>query len=202
MTVCSKPASGPLPAQGRYALQFERDCLALRVRACVDQWRQVGASSHVLSWINEGVPVEFNDGPPPAYCYKSIPLEGAESVWWEKEKLRLQTAGAIETAQHKTHVSRAFLVPKKTGGYRLVVNLKPLNPYCVSRSCRYESLKVLQSIATPDAYMFSMDLQDGYHCLSIRPEDRRYVTFELGGETFQCAALPFGWCNLAYCESA
>ena len=43
--------------------------------------------------------------------------------------------------------------------------------------------------------MFSMDLQDGYHCLSVRPEDRRYFTFELEGELFQCAALPFGWCN-------
>ena len=185
MTCFSKPAS-------------QHPCLAQRLRDSISFWQRIGASSHVLSWIQQGVPVEFTDGPPPAFRHKSAPLDASEAVWWAKEKLRLSGTGAIEPAQHHTHVSRAFLVPKKTGGYRVVVNLKPLNPFCVKHSCRYESLKVLQSIATPDAYMFAMDLQDGYHCLSIRPEDRRYVTFELGGELFQCAALPFGWCNSPY----
>ena len=96
-------------------------------------------------------------------------------------------------------MSSSFFVPKKTGGgLRLVINLTPVNPYCVQKKCRYENLKVLHSIATPDAYMFSMDLQDGYHCLAIRPEHRHFFTFEVDGELFQCAALPFGWCNSPY----
>ena len=176
----------------------QQPCLSRRLRDSVDAWERIGASSHVLSWIREGVPVEFDYGPPPPYRHHSAPLEASEAVWWTKEKLRLLGSGAIEPAKHQSHVARAFLVPKKTGGYRLVINLRPLNPHCTTRSCRYEGLKVLQSIATEDAYMFSMDLQDGYHCLSIRPQDRRYVTFELEGELFQCAALPFGWCNSPY----
>ena len=185
MTCFSKPAS-------QYS---QHPFLAQRVRDSIDAWKRIGASSHVESWIQQGVPIEFTDGPPPAFCHRSAPLVDAEAAWWAKEKLRLCGTGAIEPAQHRTHVSRAFLVPKKNGGFRLVINLRPVNPYCVKHSCRYESLKVLQSIATQDCYMFAMDLQDGYHCLNIRPEDRRCVTFELQGEVFQCAALPFGWCN-------
>ena len=186
MCCFSKPAAGA-------------PCLAQRVRDNIACWDRMGASSHVLRWISEGVPVEFGpDGPPPEYRLHSAPLEPAQATWWGQEKERLRASGAIEPAQHSSHVSRAFLVPKKTGGYRLVINLKPLNPSCIKHACRYESLKVLHSLATPDAFMFSMDLQDGYHCLSIRPEDRRYMTFELEGELFQCAGLPFGWCNSPY----
>ena len=111
MTCFSKPAS-------QYS---QHPFLAQRVRDSIDAWKRIGASSHVESWIQQGVPIEFTDGPPPAFCYQSAPLVDAEAAWWAKEKLRLCGTGAIEAAQHRTHVSRAFLVPKKNGGFRLVI---------------------------------------------------------------------------------
>ena len=177
------------------------DCsrLAGRLRSKLDVWREIGASSLVCDWIRNGVPIEFAQGPPPPFRRHSRPLTAAERPFWAKERVRLLQTGAIEPAVYDDHVSSSFFTPKKTSpDLRLVINLTPVNPSCLQKKCRYENLKVLHSIATPDAYMFSMDLQDGYHCLAIRPEHRRYFTFEVDGELFQCAALPFGWCNSPY----
>ena len=33
-------------------------------------------------------------------------------------------------------------------------------------------------------WMFSFDLQDGYHAIGIAPEDRKYFTFNLATEDF------------------
>ena len=86
MTCFSKPASQQHPG------------LAQRLRDFVDAWRRIGASSHVESWIRDGVPVEFTSGPPPAFQHKSAPLDAKEAAWWAQEKCRLAGTGAIEPA--------------------------------------------------------------------------------------------------------
>ena len=43
-------------------------------------------------------------------------------------------------------------------------------------------------------WMVSFDLQDGYHCISIHPDFRKFMTFQLpSGELIQMSGLPFGW---------
>jgi hypothetical protein len=63
---------------------------------------------------------------------------------------------------------RAFLVPKKFGGWRLCVDLRYINEHVRKYVCRFESLKALQSLAKKGYYMVSFDLQDAYqvcqHC--------------------------------------
>ena len=170
-----------------------------RVRSRLSTWRQIGASSHVLSWIREGVPVLFRGGrPPPPFRFRSRPLIGDAAKWWAEEEGRLRATGALEPATCSDFVSRAFLVPKKSGGFRLVVDLRPVNKFCVRLRCRYESLRLLSRICPPGAHMIAFDLADAYHHLSIRPADRKFFTFELNGSLYQCAGLPFGWSNSPY----
>jgi hypothetical protein len=87
------------------------------------------------------------------------------------------------------------LVPKSGGGWRLIVDLCKLNLSCVPHRCRYETLRVLGRLARKGDWMTSFDLKDGYHCMAIHPQLRRYFTFHMDGEFFQCATLPMGWLN-------
>ena len=90
--------------------------------------------------------------------------------------------GALRHAppDQRTHVCRAFLVPKKVEPgqppkWRLVVDLRPTNAFCRPRSCKYETLKELQRLARKGDWAISFDLQDGYNCAAVH-EDHRSVT--------------------------
>jgi hypothetical protein len=84
-----------------------------------------------------------------------------------------------------------------------VVDLRPLNAYCRAFKQRSEALTRLRTLARKDDWMVSFDLQDGYNMLGIHPADRKFFTFDIQGELFQAAALPFGWNQLSYrfCEA-
>ena len=185
------------------------------MRRQLPAWRAAGASPQVLQWIREGARCEWLHGPPPPYnrgvsLANPGDLTPQQSQWLEQELVRCTATGAFEhaPADERTHICRAHLVPKKTPPgqpqkWRLVIDLRPTNRYCRPRSCRYETLKALQRMARRGDWMFSFDLQDGYHHVGVAREHRRYMTFALPPAPgsppgsplryFRCAALPFGW---------
>lgn len=90
-------------------------------------------------------------------------------------------------------MSTFFLVPKKeVDALRPILNLKPLNKYIRPRRFRMESLQtILDSITTP-AWGASLDLQDAYLHVPIRPEHRKSICFMYNNVTYEFATLPFG----------
>jgi hypothetical protein len=116
-----------------------------------------------------------------------------QSEFLAKETTRALAVGAWEPATCDKYVSKVFLVPKPGNKWRLVMDFRWLNSHCVDHTCRFETLKTLNRLAKKGDYMFSFDLQDGYHAIGIAPEDRKYFTFNLNGRLLQASALPFGW---------
>ena len=147
--------------------------------------------------MGHGAKLQWKEGPPkPFHHGVSLRKEdyvGNQKEFMDKEKERALATGAWEPATCTRYVSKVFLVPKPNGKWRLVMDFRWLNSHCREFKCRFETLKALQRLARRGDYMFSFDLQDGYHAIGIAPEDRKYFTFCLDGEYFQAAALPFGW---------
>jgi hypothetical protein len=147
-----------------------------------------------LDWLEHGVRLRWNKhGPPLPFDHGSCRLELSERAWAETEIARCLKTGAWEPATCADFVSRAFLVPKAGGSYRVVVDLRHVNLHCLQLTCRYETLKMLRTIARRQDHFFSFDLADGYHHIAIAHHHRRFFTFRLAGRLLQCAALPFGW---------
>lgn len=173
-----------------------------RLRKRVAAWESAGAGQKVLQWIREGVPISWRAGPPPPF-HKGVSCEGVtggQRDFLVDELARLERAGAIQRVpdrgSHVSHVTRMFMVPKPPAvdKWRLVLDLRHLNSYCVDRKVRFETLKNLRRLVRPDDWMFSFDLKDGYHAIGIHPRDRKYFTFVVEGVgTFQYCALNFGW---------
>ena len=178
-----------------------------RLRERVGAWKSAGAGQKVLQWaedplLREGVPISWRAGPPPAF-HKGVSCEGvdgAQRAFLVEELDRLERAGAIhrvpDRGAHVNHVTRMFMVPKPPARdkWRLVLDLRHLNSFCVDRKVRFETLKSLRRMVRPDDWMFSFDLKDGYHAIGIHPRDRKYFTFVVEGVgTFQYCALNFGW---------
>ncbi len=110
------------------------------------------------------------------------------------EVMTLLEKGAIERVRPAQSVSgfysRYFLVPKKDGGLRPILDLNHLNHALMRRSFRMIMLKqILLQIRTRD-WLFSMDLKDAYFHTQIAPHHRRFLRFAFEGVAYQYTYLP------------
>ena len=167
------------------------------VRRRLGAWRRIGAPSHVLRWLREGVRAEWLDGPPRPFHHGVTTFSPEERRWLSSERDRCLGTGAWRRARCFDFVSRAFIVEHK-GKKRLVLDFRNINLHHVKRGCRFESLSRLRRMARRGDWVFSIDLQDAYHHLGVHEDDQRYFTFALqteeGTEYFSTSALSFGWC--------
>lgn len=164
----------------------------MRVRDSVRAWEAIGAGPVLLRWIRYGYRLPFTKFVSPFFYESSPPSTGDELTALRDIKRRLFEVGAVQRSSNRSFVSRSRLEPKKSGGFRLVVDLRHLNAHLKQYTCKYETLDSLQFIIEIDDWLLSADLQDGYYHLGIHPSDRKFITTMLDGELVEFCVLPFG----------
>lgn len=88
--------------------------------------------------------------------------------------------------------STIFIVPKQSGGFRAILNLRKLNKFIKNQHFKMETLRsVIQSLNTGD-WAFSIDLSDAYLHVPIHSESRKFLRFAVEGIVYQYRVLPFG----------
>ena len=94
------------------------------------------------------------------------------------------------------------VVTNDMGKKRLVVNLRYLNQYLWKDHFKYEDLRTLMQMFSCKDYMFTFDLQSGYHHLDIFQEHWQYLGFAWGVKTkmryYTFTVLPFGLAMACY----
>ncbi len=106
----------------------------------------------------------------------------------------MQSKQAIsETPQgDRGFYSQLFLVPKKDGNQRPVINLKKLNSFVRTEHFKMEGIHMLKNLLRPGDWMAKVDLKDAYFMIPIAQEDRSFLCFSWGGVNYQFNCLPFG----------
>ena len=93
------------------------------------------------------------------------------------------------------YVSTIFLVTKKDGGMRPVINLpesiKYLNHLVRNKHFQMEGLGSLLNYLVGNEFLTKLDLQDTYFTLPIHQKDLKYLCFRWRGKLFQFQVLPF-----------
>lgn len=124
------------------------------------------------------------------------PIE--ESAVWE-EVLALLKKRAIKrlhfTQRHptpRTFVSSIFCVPKRDGGLRPCLNLRPFNEFVTKRHFKLESLQTVYSLLRKNDFMTKIDIKDAYLHIPIAPEHQSFLRFNFRDVTYQFLALCFG----------
>ena len=69
-----------------------------------------------------------------------------------------------------------FLVPKKTGDFRPVINLKPLNQFVEKIHFKMDNICMALNCISPGDFMVSIDLKDAYFSVPIFQPHRREAT--------------------------
>lgn len=112
----------------------------------------------------------------------------------DTEVLTLLEKGAIVKSNHSDDqfISNIFVVQKKNGKYRPVLNLKRLNKFIKYFHFKQESLSSVLSGISKNNFFTSIDLTDAYLTVSVKKEDRKYLKFKWKGELYEFTCLVFG----------
>ena len=90
------------------------------------------------------------------------------------------------------YYSRIFLVPKKNGKLRLIIDLSVLNRSVYTETFKMETQRKVRNVVQLNDWAFSLDLTDAYLHIPIHHRSRKYLRFTFRGQVYQFKALPFG----------
>ena len=88
--------------------------------------------------------------------------------------------------------STFFLVAKKDGGQRPILNLKPLNQFVKVSKFKMCTPQTVIPMLHRGEWLASIDLKDAYFYIPIVNRHRPYLRFAFEGRVFQFNVLPFG----------
>jgi hypothetical protein len=157
------------------------------------QW---AASDKFLGSVTQdGVGINWLDGPPPFSAAKSSTFSPEERVLVDDEvKDLLEKAAILEIPESQARlICSMFLVAKKGGGQRPVLNLKPLNRHTMPKHFKLEGIPVVRDSLRPDDWMCTVDLTDAFFHIPLKPAHQKFFQFRWAGHLYQYKALPFGW---------
>ena len=156
-------------------------------------WQRITTDQFILQTI-QGYRLEFFAVPQqvvaPVTVVKGLTQQNVMQE--EIEKLLLKGAIQLVSPSNGQFVSRLFLVPKKTGDLRLVINLRPLNKFIIRKHFKMENLQNVTQLVRKGDYMVTIDLKDAYFSIPIHQSHRKFLRFSWRNQLFQFAALPFG----------
>ena len=88
--------------------------------------------------------------------------------------------------------SQIFLVQKRSGGWKPVVDFFRLNQFVLCPHFKMETLESIRLALQKDDWVTSLYLKDAYFQIQIHRRSRRYLRFFFEGKVYQFRALPFG----------
>lgn len=162
----------------------------------LENWGKITDDQWVLSVIRDGYKLEFLDIPMNTRVkYTSVPAKNQEILDMEvKELLQKHAVEYVPLNDIQNgFYSTFFLVPKKTGDLRPVINLKPLNKYLRKQHFKMDSLSTVLNLVKQGDWAISLDLKDAYLHIPIYQTHKKFLRFCLkNGQPLQFRALPFG----------
>ncbi len=153
-------------------------------------------SQWVLQTVEKGYRIQFAF-PPPRFSGVTPTLVGPEqALVMEQEVKALLRKEAIEVVppheRESGFYSRYFIVPKKDGGLRPIIDLRQLNHSVSQLKFKMLTLRQVVSQIRSEDWFVTIDLKDAYFHVSIRPCHRKFLRFAFGGKAYQYRVLPFG----------
>ena len=167
-----------------------------RVAHCLHNWVKITLDPWILEVV-KGYHLDFTHPPfqpSPRHTIARSPTE--QQLIEDEVSTLLQRQAVIKVDPSPDQfVSRIFLVPKRDGSFRPVINLRPLNAFIRKQHFKMEGTGMLRDLLQVSDWMCSIDLKDAYLSVSISQEHRRYLRFTWKKTMYEFTCLPFGLCS-------
>ena len=156
-------------------------------KICNDRWVLDAIQGYQIEWLTR--PWQRHQPVCPHFS-----KEETESLQTEVDKMVSKGAiTPVETGMENGFISSIFLVPKKDGGHRPIINLKRLNEFVIHHHFKMEGIhNMLKDLLKKGDFMAKIDLKDAYFAVPISEPDKKYLRFRWKGQMYQFNCLPFG----------
>lgn len=160
-------------------------------------WENLGALPSVVHTLRYGLSLDFLSRP----VLSSVPLinsrypDAQRNLLLKEAVEKMLAKGAIEPVQNTSSLgfySRLFLVPKKSGGWRPVIDLSSLNNHLNIPSFKMETAEFIRENLQQGQWVTSLDLSDAYFHIPMAQWTHKYLRFMVLGVVYQFLCLPFG----------
>ncbi|KAL0175478.1 hypothetical protein M9458_027808, partial [Cirrhinus mrigala] len=193
------PAGQPLQDTG-LATRVTPEASLERLVPLVDHlaaWKLLpNVSAWVLHTVERGYRIQFSAPPPPFNGVFPTLVGPEQGLVMEQEVATLLRKEAIEVVPPQSResgfYSRYFIVPKKDGGLRPILDLRLLNRSVLRLKFRMLTVRQVVSQIRSEDWFVTIDLKDAYFHVSILPQHRKFLRFAFRGEAYQYRVLPFG----------
>ncbi len=162
------------------------------------EWERLpGVSLWVLRTIRTGYTLQFGKNPPRFDgVHLTVVNSAAKASVLQQELSSLLQKGAIEevpqTEVERGFFSRYFLVPKRDGGLRPILDLRRLNLSLYKGKFKMLTMRTIMSQVQEGDWFVTIDLKDAYFHIQVVHRHRRFLRFAFGGKAYQYKVLPFG----------
>ena len=140
-------------------------------------WERITQDPWVLEVI-QGYKIELVTPPVQQSLPLAPKLSSTQEAVLEQEINNLLIKQAIHPVypayQGVGFISSMFVVPKKDGGNRPVVNLKPLNQYLAYEHFKMEGIHLLRDLLKKGDFLVKIDLKDAYLTVPIWKNHQKY----------------------------
>ena len=165
-------------------------------------WRSIGSSQFILDVIDEGYRIPFYSTPPPSFSRNNKSALAHRSFVDEAISELLLTYRVFETDVIPRNVNPLSVSIQSSGKKRLILDLRLINKHLWKKSVKFEDLRVALNYLEKGHFMFSFDIQSGYHHVLIFPPHQSFLGFSwfYKGKTryFCFRVLPFGLSSAPY----
>ncbi len=197
------PLRDALPFESGPCAPFRCPTVGTSVTPLVPLARSLGAwlelprpSRWLLRTIRLGYAIQFARRPPKFRGIRFTSVLSKDAPVLRAEVAVLLAKDAIEPvppAEMKSgFYSPYFIVPKKGGGLRPILDLRVLNWALHKLPFRMLTQRRIFQCVRPLDWFAAIDLKDAYFHVSILPRHRPFLRFAFEGRAYQYKALPFG----------
>lgn len=167
-----------------------------RLKHFLATWEQITKDPWVLQVVSS-YQIEFLDNPVQRNTPPPIPSSLDHQTIIDQEVWKLLSKEAVhfvqpDSLQEPGFISSLSVIPKKGGGHRPVINLKPLNCFIPYEHFKMESIHMLKDLLKKGDYMVKIDLKDAYLTVPIWQNHQKYLRFLWRDSLLEFACLPFG----------
>jgi ribonuclease HI len=192
--------------QGEERIDSQQKPTALSGSGGLNHPQKVGARLHyyMRNWaaigraylIKNGLQPEWKDKPPKPNeerkgrkCYTGV--MHVNFVQQLRDELEERIIVRVNREDCK-FISPTFLVPKKGGEWRKVVDCRELNKYIRDQTFIMEDHRTLRMLIEKGDFATSIDIRKAYHHVPVAEELQPYLAFGYAGHYYQYRGMPFG----------